>query len=226
MCESRWYYYLFIYFPFPWWGAPCHYASFLCFICLFFCSSGTHIYSHQDLIRTGFQAKIEITGTFALTHSIPPEIARPPGTPWTVIRSSKCWRQRRERRQKRGCRAGLLNQLRNQPHRPPLPSVFLTNARSRANKIDELQSQIAYNCHIHDCCLLIVRESWLRPHIPNATVALAGRTFPLCDRTKASGKRMGRGLCVYVLEDWCSDSRVIDTHCSPEVQKFCLHQPI
>ena len=34
------------------------------------------IYSHQDLIRIGFQAKIEIMGAFARTHGIPPETAR------------------------------------------------------------------------------------------------------------------------------------------------------
>ena len=35
------------------------------------------IYSRQDLIRIGFQAKIEIMGAFARTHGIPPEIVRP-----------------------------------------------------------------------------------------------------------------------------------------------------
>ena len=68
---------------------------------------------------------------------------------------------------------------------------------------------------------LIVSESWLRPHIPNATVELAERTFHHCNRTEASGKSMGGRLCVYVLEDWL-DSRVIDTHCSPDLEAMSV----
>ena len=100
------------------------------------------------------------------------------------------------------------------PHRLPLLSIFLTNARSLVNKIDELQSQIAYNHYIHDCCLLIVSESWLCPYIPSATVELAGHTFHHCDRTEASGKSMGG----------CSDSRVIDTHCSPDFEAMSVQR--
>ncbi|KAK0155085.1 hypothetical protein N1851_002601 [Merluccius polli] len=81
--------------------------------------------------------------------------------------------------------------------------------------MDELQSQIAYNHFVRD-------ESWLRLHIPDATVELAGRTIHRHDRTEASGKSIGGGLCVYVLENWCSDSRVIDTYCSPDLEAMSV----
>ena len=68
-----------------------------CVLYVIFCS-GTYMpqrsmYSHQDLIRIGFQAKIGIMGAFARTHGIPLEIARLLGTPWIVIGSSKRWRR-------------------------------------------------------------------------------------------------------------------------------------
>lgn len=49
-------------------------------------------------------------------------------------------RQQRERRQKQGWGAGLLARLSKQLAKPPLPSIFLTNDISIANKIDELES--------------------------------------------------------------------------------------
>lgn len=67
--------------------------------------------------------------------------------------------------------------------------------------MDDLQSHIAYNRLIHECCLLIVSETWLRLQIPNAT----GRTIHCFDWTEVSGKSIGGGVCDYVLENWCSD---------------------
>jgi len=60
------------------------YMSFICLLVTLPCRSNP-IYSHQDLILIGFQAKMDITSTFSQTHNIPPEIARPSGTPWIVI---------------------------------------------------------------------------------------------------------------------------------------------
>ena len=203
---------------------PVHLVVVLMSLCLLVtlpCHSNP-IYSRHELILIGLKAKMDITSTFTRTHNISSEIARPPGAPWIVIGSGRRRRRRRERRQKRGCRGGLLARLRNRPHRPPLPSIFLANARSLANKMDELQSRITFDNFVRECCLLIVSESWLRPHIPDATVELAGRTIHRHDRTRASGKAIGGGLCVYVLQNWCSDSRVIDTYCSPDLEAMSV----
>ncbi len=199
-------------------------CTFLCFVCLFclFPTHPCHSYTRQELIGIGYRAKMDITTDFSRTHNIPQEIARPPSATWIVDGRTRRRRRRREQKQKRGRRAGLLARLRKQPHRPPLPSILLVNARSLANKMDELQSQIAYNCLIRECCLLIVSESWLHPLIPNATVELASRTIHRQDRTEASGKTRGGGLCVYVHDDWCSDSRIIDTYCSPDLEAMSV----
>jgi len=164
-------------------------CSILCCLSSLFLVRSCHsnpTYNHQELIGIGFQAKTEITSAFSRTHNIPPEMARPPGAPWIVVGPGGHRRRRRERKQKRRCQVGLLARLRKQPYRPLLPSIFLTNARSLVNEMDELQSQIAYKCLIHECCLLIVSESWLRPHILDATVEQAGCTLHRYDWTKGS----------------------------------------
>ena len=115
------------------------------FVCLFFlCPSCRAFitYSRQDLFRIGLQSEQFVIEDFTNTHNIPPDIAQPPGSPWTVIPTGRRRRRRKERKQKRGCRAGVLAQLRRRPHKLPLPSIFLSNARSLANKMDELKLQL------------------------------------------------------------------------------------
>lgn len=89
-----------------------------------------HSYTLAMLRKVGFSSRVDITTEFQRRHNIPLGIARSPGSPWIVVGSVRRCRRRRERRQKRGCRGGLLVRLRKQPYKPPLPSIFLTNARS------------------------------------------------------------------------------------------------
>ncbi len=119
-------------------------SPFLCILMCLLCvwCSYTHtnwIYSRQDLLDIGFQYKVPISSDFHHEHNIPMEAARPPGSPWIVFGHGKRRRRRREHKQKRGCRAGLLAKLRKNPHKPPLPSLLLTNARSVVTKTDNLE---------------------------------------------------------------------------------------
>ncbi|KAI3375181.1 hypothetical protein L3Q82_021080 [Scortum barcoo] len=50
-------------------------------------------------------------------------------------------RRRRDRKQRRGKCGGLRAKLKLTPHRLSLTSIFLTNVRSLANKMDELRLQ-------------------------------------------------------------------------------------
>lgn len=52
------------------------------------------------------------------------DTARSLGAPWIIIPASRRQRRCRERRQKRGCRVGVLARLGRRPNRPPFPSVF------------------------------------------------------------------------------------------------------
>lgn len=70
-----------------------------------------YVYSCQELINYGLQINGVITQDFHRANNIPMDIARPLGCPWIVVSSVKQWRWRRERKQKRGCRAGLLARL-------------------------------------------------------------------------------------------------------------------
>ena len=143
------------------------------------------------------------------------QYTRQSGSPWIVVGSRRRHRRRRERKQKRGRRSGVLLRLRKQPHKPPLPSLYLSNARSLVHKTDYLDLQLAGNRYVCDCCVLIITETWLHPDIPDASVQLAGRTLLRWDRTKDSGKSR---LCIYIHNNWCNNGTIIDRHCSPNVE--------
>ncbi len=70
-----------------------------------------------------------------------------------------------------------------QPHKPPLPSIFFTNARSLANKMDELRLLVATNNIVKNSCILLVTETWLNSSIPDMAIELEGRTVYRHDRT-------------------------------------------
>ncbi|KAK1875851.1 Serine--tRNA ligase [Dissostichus eleginoides] len=160
-------------------------VCFLC-VCVNTLEQATYIYSCMDLFDIGMSCRSDITADFHRTNNIPEDIARPPGSPWIVFGPVKQRRRRRERKQKRGCRAGLLARLRKRPHRPPLPSLFLANARSIIHKMDELEVLLAANTNVRDCCVMIITESWLHSRIPDAAVQLPGRSTHRYDRNSAS----------------------------------------
>lgn len=203
-------------------------SLFLCssvcvlFLLVEFCQA-KFMYSRQDLINVGIQQNTAVTSDFHRTHNIPENISRPLGSPWIVIGSGK--RRRRERKQKRGCRAGLVARLKRQPHKPPLPSIFLSNGRSIAHKMEDLELQLATNTSVRDCCVLLIMETWLNPLITDDAVQLAGHTIHCLDRSKDSGKSKGGALCVYVHcvhNDCCVNSRIIHTHCSLDLEALSV----
>lgn len=60
--------------------------------------------------------------------------------------------------------------------------------------------------------------SWiLRPNIPNASVEVPGQTLHCHDGNNDS-KGRGLELCAHVLQGWCHNSRIIDSHCSPVLE--------
>ena len=91
-----------------------------------------------------------------LPPAIPEELLRTSVPDWlTSQRSqrSKQRRRRRERKTKRGKRGGIQARLRSSPDRPALPSLFIANAQSIVNKIDELRLRLHSN-RINSCFLL------------------------------------------------------------------------
>uniref|UniRef100_A0A3P9IGT3 Reverse transcriptase domain-containing protein n=1 Tax=Oryzias latipes TaxID=8090 RepID=A0A3P9IGT3_ORYLA len=67
-------------------------------------------------------------------------------------------------------------------------------------------------------CILLITETWLHPLIPDSAIQLAGYTAKRHDRTKDSGKSRGGGLCVYVNNNWCTNTKTVDRHCSSDLE--------
>nr|XP_049609558.1 uncharacterized protein LOC125988413 [Syngnathus scovelli] len=133
---------------------------------------------------------LRIMGQAGLRHDIPVEL----------------------RRKYRGCKAGAKLKARRSENRrrykPSIPSVIMGNVNSLSNKIDELtalNNQRTYR----ESSVLIFTETWLNHLVPDANVDLQGFTMVRADRdAKASGKRKGGGLVVYVNHRWCNPGHV------------------
>lgn len=88
--------------------------------------------------------------------------------------------------------------------------------------MDELELCIATNNYIRNCCVMIITETWLNPLIPDAAVQLAGRTSYRQNRDKNSGKNRGGGLCIFVHNEWCTNSKIVAQHCSPDLEALLV----
>ncbi|KAI4884158.1 hypothetical protein NFI96_005463 [Prochilodus magdalenae] len=102
--------------------------------------------------------------------------------------------------------------------RPPLPSLLLANVRSLENKLDELRARITTQREIRDCCALILTETWLSDSTPDSAIQLQTHSVHRGDRTAASGKNKGGGVCVFVNNRWCSDIKTVEKHCSTDLE--------
>ncbi|CAG5968089.1 unnamed protein product [Menidia menidia] len=152
-------------------------------------------------------------------YTIPPEIIKPPtGTPAAASRR----RKRCERGQKRGKRAGVWARLKAKPFRLPLPTIFLSNARSNRNKMDEIRLQLSTLKALNNCCCMIFSETWLDSSTPDAAIELADRSVYRADRTADSGKKTGGGLSIYIANSWCTNNTVVDKLCSPDAELLLL----
>ena len=160
---------------------------------------------------------MSVTAESSRSFNIPEFITRDAGSPWITI-SMRKQRRRRERKQKRGCRAGGLARLRKRPHKPPLPSHSLANVRSLANKMNELRLQVTWDNFTRDCCVLLITETWLHSSIPDPAIELACFTTQRFDRTSDSGKNKGGGLCMYIKNNWRNNTVTVASHCSPDLE--------
>ncbi len=151
-------------------------------------------------------------------HLLPPKLLRSPGSSEPVNPTGSARSRRCKRKQRRGKRSGLRAKLKLNPHRPALPSVFLANVRSLANKIDELRLRITQRMFI-DCNIMVFTETWLNSTIPNSTIELEGCNIYRADRMAVdSGKSKGGGVCLYVNRSWCSDAVITKSHCSADIE--------
>lgn len=104
----------------------------------------------------------------------------------------------------------------------PLLILFLSNTRSIINKNDSLELLFRRNRFVTNYSLMIITESSLHLMNPKTAPQLAGHTCNRQDRTSLLGKREGRGLCIYMHNDWCANSKIIAQHCNSELKAFLV----
>ena len=153
---------------------------------------------------------------------IPPELVKP-AEPSEAPAAAERRRRRCEQKQKRGKRAGINARLAANPFKSPLPTLFLSNVNSIRNKMDEIRLLLTTKkSKLADCCCMIFTESKLDSSTPDAAITLAGHTAYRADRTAASGKKTGGGLCVFVHNSWCTDTTIVTKHCCPDIEFMVL----
>ena len=72
-----------------------------------------------------------------------------------------------------------------------LPSLFISNARSLVNKIDELSTTVSN----YFADIVVITETWLSNNVDNSVIGLNG--FSTFRHDRSDGRR-GGGVCVYV----------------------------
>ena len=173
------------------------------------------VYSRNVLLQIGLRLEQPIQKDFKSAHgAIPEEIARNPSALW--------WPRKRR---KRGRRGGCIARLKRDPNRPAIPSLFLANARSLAprgeeqkDKMDDIRLRITKK-PVRDSCCLLLTETWLDNNVPDASMELTGYTMHRQDRnTDETGKACGGGLLIYLNNDWTTDSNVVSSHCSQDLE--------
>lgn len=80
--------------------------------------------------------------------------------------------------------------------------------------MDLLRLRMNTQQELRECCALILMETWLNDNIPDCAVQLDRLICLHADRTSASGKSKGGGLCVYVNTGWCTNTKIIKSYCS------------
>ncbi|GCC27867.1 hypothetical protein chiPu_0006293 [Chiloscyllium punctatum] len=53
--------------------------------------------------------------------------------------------------------------------------------------MDDLRSQLSFQCELWDCCVLCFTETWLNPSIPDCVLQADGFSLYLMDRMTSSG---------------------------------------
>ena len=74
--------------------------------------------------------------------------------------------------------------------------------------------------YIKNWNILCLTKSWLNNDMIN--LQLVGVNLFHQDRTAASGKTRGGGLCIFVNNTWCTKSKEVLRFCSPEVEYLMI----
>ncbi|KAI4891531.1 hypothetical protein NFI96_008442, partial [Prochilodus magdalenae] len=185
-------------------------------------TTGVHVYDRKTLLhyrnRPNNTINDELRETlrgFGLLRQPDPQTAASP----EAGSRKRGHRKRCARPQKRGKRAGVRTRLTSKPARAALPSILLSNVCSLENKLDCIRLQRTTRRESSDCCVFVFTETWLSDRVPDAAIQLDGLASFRADRDSAlCGKTRGGGLCVYISTEWCKNSVLVSSYCSPLVE--------
>lgn len=68
------------------------------------------------------------------------------------------------------------------------------------------------------CSVLCFTETWLNESIPDSALQQLGFSLFRADRTSSSLKWKGGGVCFYVNQCWCTDTKIISMACSTNLE--------
>ena len=125
-------------------------------------------------------------------------------------------------RRKRGRRGGLRLRLRRRKFKPALPTVTLANVRSLTNKMDELRYLATQKREYRNSCAICLSETWLNENITDEIIDIDGFKVFRGDRSHASRKSIGGGVCMYVNTKWCVNTVVKKSLCTPDLEVLCV----
>ena len=131
----------------------------------------------------------------------------------------------RSMRRKRGKKGGVKARAKRRRHRPVLPVLIMSNARSLNNKIDELETCTKYLHEYRDASIMAFSESWFSSTVPDSAVQLPNFHLERGDRDPSiCSKTRGGGVCAYISERYChpSNVHVINKKCLFEVEILSL----
>ena len=126
------------------------------------------------------------------------------------------------RPRKRGKRGGIRSRIRRRPFKPPLPSIILANVRSLRNKMDMLHARCRLERAFRDICIIALTKTWLDGSISDNEVTLDGFTIIRSDSTVQSGKTRGGGVCFYINDRWCTNIKVHQNICTPNLEMLTV----
>ncbi|XP_071959521.1 uncharacterized protein [Antedon mediterranea] len=123
---------------------------------------------------------------------------------------------------KRGKGGGIRKRLRKRKSKPPLPSMILGNVRSLSNKIDELRACSKHMFEYREASVMCFIETWLNNNIIDSELVLSNFELARADRTVESGKKRGGGVCFYINKAWCSNWRIREQLCTPDIELLTI----
>ena len=151
-------------------------------------------FSTHTRTKRGCRAGLKVQARRLKEHSIP-----------TIIRA----RSESGFVQTRTPNLDLLVPVQRKPNGTTFPKIFLSNARSMVNKLEDIYGSITSNL----CEIAVITESWLSSRVTDDLINMPG--FVTCRRDRARDQR-GGGLCTYISTRM--DFVELSELCDPELE--------